>query len=95
MRRGTYLFIKLPFLLIGISFLSMYREALDGSHWGVAGVGWWWDFKLANPKHEYRNERQFIQSIYQCIIFMLCFIPKLYYIAVPFVSSFNFVPQHS
>ena len=37
---------ELPFVLIGISFLNMYREVLEGSHGGRK-------FKLANPKHEY------------------------------------------
>ena len=52
MRRGTYFFIKLIFVLIGISFLSMYREVLEVSHGRT--------LKLKNPKHEQRTEHQSI-----------------------------------
>ena len=40
------------FCLTDISFLSMYREVLQGTHRGT--------FKPANPKHEDRTERQSI-----------------------------------
>ena len=44
-----YFFIELLFVLIGISFLSMYRGVLKGTHGGR--------FKLTNPKHEHRTKR--------------------------------------
>ena len=50
-------FIKPSFVLIGISFVSIYREVSEGSHGGRT-------FKLANLKHEYITEHQSIQSIY-------------------------------
>ena len=52
-------FLYQIFVLIGIYFLSMYREVLEGSHWGTV--------KLTNPKHEHRTERQSI-IVYQSII---------------------------
>ena len=39
------------FVLIGISFLSMYMEVLEGSQV---------TFELSNPKHEHRTKRQFL-----------------------------------
>ena len=45
-------FIKLLFDLIGTSFLSMYREVLEGTYGKT--------FKFVNPKDEYITEQQSI-----------------------------------
>ena len=49
----TYIFIKLLLVLIGISFLSMYREVLGGSHGG------WFNLQTSNMSKDLS-----IQSIY-------------------------------